>query len=665
MWNHIKNIFSKDKNDYKKLMLENPLWFMDADIYKNESIFRNQPFTFSRFSKDNPATLGYLIKNLFPNNYDKIKEAVNLSTTSDSPKKITDIEEIKQIRPIEQTIKKNEFGEEYPKAGFNNVFVVIFNNSSDIKEVIFHFRGVAGYHCHTPYVRVSVMIPPINGDDALKTHLTSGVNNINNKIAEQICFIIVEDRGDNSKFIETYEAANKNIENKIKKRKKFNPSWIEEAIIDGYFSFKKVEYYIKYGDELMEKERWFDAYRQFIRAYNALSKSVLKNENNEIEQYRFLAHKLGICLTKLKRWDEAVYFLTIAGLEDDLNIALSELTSSSTNKTDTFAFQQQDESSDNHINKLTVGDLLSLLYGAVRNSLEHMVVTYDNSSENLIIDNPSTLWYTSLDVILKDKTTAIIGYSHVGYIINDNTDNSRLCSKSSFVIRTHKVKSDTNDYLMRMTIMLPPFNDDPDKIYSSQIHIPQGISFIIGENLINREEESYSNKQTLCHNLCLEKRYLELSFEAKRVFHSLINKRNNLTEDELILLYQSAYYVGFAYHDLDMKEKAYYYLRLASKMDVDFLKEYINCMVNLRNPSVPYMLENIIKDYSLNQLKTNEIPSDSFYYFLLRRKLWLLIEMNKLEEAKEVIMLLQDDPDPFTKQFIEKEKEYLYYKRII
>ena len=148
-----------------------------------------------------------------------------------------------------------------------------------------------------------------------------------------------------------------------------------------------------------------------------------------------------------------------------------------------------------------------------------------------------------------------------------------------------------------------------------------------------------------------DKRYMDAILYFENVYHSLCSKwyKKGLSNKEMSLLTECSFLIGFSYNDLKLYDKAYHYLELAGRSNSKnhkYKKEFINCLVNSKN-----LLSIIYIDDYLQELKNTEDNDRSdedynFFYFLLRRKAYILIEMEQLDDAEYILRrLLEKDPD--------------------
>ena len=166
--------------------------------------------------------------------------------------------------------------------------------------------------------------------------------------------------------------------------------------------------------------------------------------------------------------------------------------------------------------------------------------------------------------------------------------------------------------------------------------------------LINNDisTEYYWGKKSLN-----DKNYISAINYFTNVYEELKKKwyKNGLTSKEMNLFTECSYYIGLTYDKLLLYDKAYLYLEMASRSNNEttkYKREFLNCLISTKN-----ILSIIYIDDYLQELK--KIPegehtreSLDFFYFLLRKKALVLIEMDQYEDAEYILYrLLEKEPN--------------------
>lgn len=161
-------------------------------------------------------------------------------------------------------------------------------------------------------------------------------------------------------------------------------------------------------------------------------------------------------------------------------------------------------------------------------------------------------------------------------------------------------------------------------------------------------------------------RHLDAILYFKNVYESLKDTwyKKGLNSKEMTLLTECSYLIGYSYNDLKLYDKAYHYLELAGRSNnksYKYKKEFINCLVNSRNLLSIIYIDDYLQDLkNLTENKRNE-EDLKFFYFLLRRKAYILIEMDQFDDAEYILhRLLEKDPDNL---IILKELAYIQHQR--
>lgn len=652
---------------------------MLQDYHCCESIFRHQYFSLPRFTAESPATMGFLIDFVLPQCKGKIQDAtfMSLDMTSDNPtisqyNNATDIENL-QINKM-GIFAVNE-GERQTNIGWNGTLLVRFNDEAPTKEVLFHLRGAGGYFFNCLYTRVSVMIPHRGGTDDLRSGVPGGEESLSgeNSLPTQFSFLIIEEHQDNKKLLLEHDAIEKEVKRKLDGSQEL--SVLEQSVYRGFREFKPLAVYIGYGHRLIEQQRWFDAYRQFIRVYHVVQHTI-HSKSEEQEWFYSLAYDIGKCLNKLRRYDEAAYFLELATVKiesakEDLEYAYIKLGDVRvSNKAIPELAEQRiksqvltDKPYDS--NTLTLGATLSDIFRAIPGSLISIAFKKDDSDQVTFVHTKDEVWNMPLSVLAVDGMTAVVMHSNSCYDTGDAIDKSTLCAYSAFVIRVNKADSDIANGLFRINIMLPAYNYDPDKLYLRPENVPEGISFILGGDVITHAGivDYTSSIFKCCNELVNCGRLLESGHYAKYIFNKMISQWEDLNNEKKDEFFDAAFQIGYSLMELRQMQKAQYYLEIAAQSRYEhYLKEYVNCLCNSYDPRTIAVLDSLI-NMEIADEDTNGDIIHSWASFLKRRKVYILIEGQKFNEAIPLLMELLSDTDPINIEYAKGELAYINERR--
>ena len=164
--------------------------------------------------------------------------------------------------------------------------------------------------------------------------------------------------------------------------------------------------------------------------------------------------------------------------------------------------------------------------------------------------------------------------------------------------------------------------------------------------------------------------FFQSLYYFNRVYGYLRHMKQEWDEDQSKLYHEMCYYIGFIYVDLNMYEKAFYYLYMAqSQHSIGATKEFANCLCNMNDPSAMQYLHSKINEVVEIMNKSEEETERlmDFYLFLKRRYVYVLIEqgnyddaenlLNQMMEREECVDFVKDELEYIKKQRGEKEPE--------
>ena len=157
-----------------------------------------------------------------------------------------------------------------------------------------------------------------------------------------------------------------------------------------------------------------------------------------------------------------------------------------------------------------------------------------------------------------------------------------------------------------------------------------------------------------------EKRYWDALLYFENAVYLLKEKfyDNTLSDEELDVFYHCCYFIGFCYAEMELYQKAYYYLSFVWPLDnVTYSCEYVNCLVNIKDPRAMQEIDDELK--RLDALKEEELPEEIFHYycFLFRRRAHVLTDMHHLDEAEKLLKNLIELGDQ--SKLIRHELDYI------
>jgi hypothetical protein len=163
-----------------------------------------------------------------------------------------------------------------------------------------------------------------------------------------------------------------------------------------------------------------------------------------------------------------------------------------------------------------------------------------------------------------------------------------------------------------------------------------------------------------------ESRFMDAIMYFNNIYDTLCHKwyKKGLSQQEMALLTECSFLIGFCYNNLKLYDKAYHYLELAGRSNFHtyrYKKEFINCLVNSKNLLSIIYIDDYLQD--LRKINENERTEDDYNFlnFLLRRKAYILIEMEQYDDAEYILRkLLEKDPD---NEIVLKELAFIQNKK--
>ena len=134
--------------------------------------------------------------------------------------------------------------------------------------------------------------------------------------------------------------------------------------------------------------------------------------------------------------------------------------------------------------------------------------------------------------------------------------------------------------------------------------------------------------------------YFQSLFYFNQIYWHLKNLRQEWNEEQSRLYYEVCYYIGFIYVDLNMYDKAFYYLYMAqTQHSIGATQEFANCLCNMNDPSAKQYLQSKINEVVEIMNKSEEEAERlyDFYLFLKRRYVYVLIEQGGYDEAESIL----------------------------
>jgi len=145
-----------------------------------------------------------------------------------------------------------------------------------------------------------------------------------------------------------------------------------------------------------------------------------------------------------------------------------------------------------------------------------------------------------------------------------------------------------------------------------------------------------------------DKRFYEAVFHFENAYNALKWRFDSMDAQTREKFFDICYRLGFGYCELLQYAKAYFYLELTLPLHrVVYTEEYINCLVNSHDFRALNIIDNLLEEIVANE-DEDEQPEphiQSFVSFLKRRKAYVLIDQEKLDEAETLLKPMLDDAE--------------------
>lgn len=166
------------------------------------------------------------------------------------------------------------------------------------------------------------------------------------------------------------------------------------------------------------------------------------------------------------------------------------------------------------------------------------------------------------------------------------------------------------------------------------------------------------------HKAFNEKRYWDALLYFRKVFYLLKERwfKDKLSDEGLQIFYHCCYLIGYCYAEMKLYEKAYFYLDFVWPLNnIVYCAEYINCLVNSKDVRAINAIDEELE--RMDGLKEKEFTTEflNYYHFLLRRRAYVLTDMNRLDEAEELFKKLLETDN--RTEYIQNELDYIKHLR--
>lgn len=376
-------------------------------------------------------------------------------------------------------------------------------------------------------------------------------------------------------------------------------------------------------------------------------------------------------------------------------------------------FQNQNENLQfraNPNNAVTLGTLLNRAFDVEENELSDLYVVMDGEQGKngvLITDNDSIRNFDLCNAMV-DKNSSSGYYLGVNLIVSyrknycrdEHKDKSFFRQNTNIIVYLECSGNNKDTQYFRASMMLPI--DDGDINYARTMNEPKSINVLFAydhtapqkriikfDRDLKKAVEKYQKGKTLdIDEQCMiakiipeilwnyswgnqafqEHRYWDAILYLENVYHELKERwlKNEIIDEERHIFFQTCYMIGFGYAEMGLHEKACYYLDIIWPLEeITYCREYINCLVNLKDLRAESTIDSELE--RLEQLMDDEKAGNkiddalvSYFRFLKRRKAYVLVDIDKLDEAEKIFReLLQDEEQELIIKYIEGELKYI------
>ena len=204
----------------------------------------------------------------------------------------------------------------------------------------------------------------------------------------------------------------------------------------------------------------------------------------------------------------------------------------------------------------------------------------------------------------------------------DKVDRKVIEDKVNKTLSSLKEKCDQNDFSHLTSDEILAFKYDNPDLFYYQIH---------------------------AESLFRQKRYYETIVELEYIYQYLSPRFLSLNHKEQNAFYEICYHLGFSYDAIGLYKQAYYYLDAICPLNhINYMEEYVNCLVNnkdFRTLSIIENMETLIKNQVTDSDGTLPEKLQSFLNFLKRRRAHHLIDLGYYDKAKELFQAMYQEPE--------------------
>lgn len=629
---------------------------MNAQDLRNyvhhEATFSTQKAKVRRSTEEQPLTLGEMLGSLLTISKDKVRSmtVMRRATTGGKDQASESATETKFYDNTDEIMGFDVFASvlscipgdnaKWPVELYNETVLAI---KLDTGTILVTLVGLDGTD-HDKYARATIIIPDVDSKDDSRTFKTqNGAVAVSLLLAHQL-------DGDNP-YPAKFEEIEKSVMKKNANDEEFDE--FEDEYLFGRLEFRG-GYYVLQGKQLLDDKRYYDAYVLLKRYFDAQLPRFHKLPPNQLETFREVCDWLHDCLNAMGRKAEASYYAKQGTLGATLGTMGSTI-SAKIDVTPTFSV------TDN----ITLGDVLHTTMHLKETNVRPIMFIYDNATGRLrkTVQSIEEIMALPLDKSEACDKTFVLSTHHSQHLLTYVYDISTNSFHAPLVITTHRARTEQGENIVRVDVVQSNFRLDDDKLFLTDYNMPLATSLVLGlkdDKTFTASTENYNSALHYAHQLTEQYRPLEAYKVANWVFANLYKERSkqaNFSAENQMLLNEANYRVGYDLQELERFEEASYYLENASSGSYTYMTEYINCLVNSGNPIALSVIEEALANTVKPKKKEEQEDWKRVMAFLKRRKVYLLIEMERIDEARTLLKQLLKDP--LCKDFAEGELQYI------
>ena len=166
--------------------------------------------------------------------------------------------------------------------------------------------------------------------------------------------------------------------------------------------------------------------------------------------------------------------------------------------------------------------------------------------------------------------------------------------------------------------------------------------------------------------LYLQKRYVEAIPHLFNAFYQLFYDFTTLNNSAKETFLEICFMLGSCHMEMLQYDRAFFFLSFTvGRNNIRYAETYINCLVNMNDFRALATIEDMLNDVynSLRDIEDDQVeePLQDFRRFLLRRKSYVLIGLQRLNEAEKLLReMLKNQEDM---EYAKQELAYIQYLR--